>query len=225
MRRPRHCGRLDSSLAAPPARGNQSPPTPTPGAPRNHPEVRALGLCTPQAGPTHRVPIAARGSGRLACGAGVAVARPGNPPCRPAAPARRARAPAPLRPARRGSLLPAAAARRPRRPGEGPARREGGRPRLLSQAGRPGGPRAPEHRAAAARPRPARPRRARRGHKAREPPPPRGPAAGCGSVRAEQGGSAAPRSPHLPELRPPGSPEARGGARGVPRPPDRLPPC
>lgn len=131
-----------------------------------------------------------------ACGEEGAAARPQSPPD-PRAPA------PPASPARRGppglNLLPAAAARRPRVPGRG-AEARARRPGLLWRAERPAGPRAP----GAGRPRaPGRPGPAARAAatKPRAAAPSRAAAASYRSVGAAEGGSAAPRSPHLPEPR------------------------
>ncbi|KAM7319746.1 hypothetical protein ACRRTK_021429 [Alexandromys fortis] len=138
---------------------------------------------------------AARAGGRRPAGR---RARRLGPRARQTPPPRLALQLRPLSPAGRGppglSLLPAAAARRPRVPGscaEARARRPG----RLWRAGRPAGPRAP----GAGRPRaPGRPGppRAPRPQSPALPPPPRGPPPPppTAPVGAAEGGSAAPRS-------------------------------
>lgn len=214
---------MNFSQAAPRAGGSR---VPDPGCAVKSPRGPRPRLCTPQAGPTHQVPLRRAKAAARPAGQGY---RRLSPEARHAGRRSPHARPAPRTPASARCGLHRGGAsylqRRPRRPEEGPARRERGRPRLLSQTGPPGGPRAPERRAAAARPRPARPSRARRGHKAREPPPPRGqPGAAGPSARRRAGArpGAVQRSRHLPELRPPASPEARGGARRVPRLPYPL---
>lgn len=169
-------------------------------------------------------PVVARRGGRPACRAGVAAAPPGSPPRRPAAPARAACAPAPLRPARLGASY--LQRRRGGRGDRGRGRREasagglsssrrlGGREgRGLRSAGRrwraPGRP-GPAARTAATKPG-SHPLLAGR-------PPPAGPSA---SRRA----GARPRAVPTSRAAAAGLPEAWGGVRGGSRPPSPLPRC
>ncbi|CAK7292855.1 hypothetical protein VULLAG_LOCUS2925 [Vulpes lagopus] len=182
----------------------EPPPRPRPGCAADSPEVRAPGLCTAQAG--------LRGRGR-----GGSARTPARPPRGPPAPA-----PAP----RRGSLLPAAAAAAT---GEGPAGRGRGRPRLLSQAGRPGGPRAPSAGRRRRRRRRAPGRSGPAARAAATKPGSRRPLAGrpraAGLAAPSRAGARAPPSPRPPRSPPPPLPSPRPPAPPPPRPPLSAPPA
>lgn len=123
MGRLRHCGPhgfLPSSSSGPGVR------VPHPGCAVKSPRGPRPGLCTPQAG---RLPESHRGAprrppGLQGRGSGGSARKPAMPARGPRTPCPRP-APLPLPAAAHtaGSLLPAGAARRPRRSEEGPARR------------------------------------------------------------------------------------------------------